>query len=348
MDANCSGSNGPGCSNPVLILGGSGFVGTRLATLLEKNSIPFWVGDLKPNTRFPDRSVHCDVRNPDSLAKIAKPGMTIVNLAAEHRDDVHPLERYHATNVEGASEICNSARSTGIRQIIFTSSAAVYGFPSHPLDESGPFSPFNEYGRTKLAAESIYREWAAEDSNRTLVIIRPTVIFGEGNRGNVYNLLQQIASGRFLMVGHGENLKSMAYVGNVAAFILHTLSFPPGEHIFNYVDGPDMNTRQLVTHVRSCLGLPEKVQSIPRPVAMVAAGLLDVAARISGHSFPISAIRVRKFCESTQFRAEKAFASGFAPPFTLREGLARTIESEFGIRRDAGAQPSLAQRASER
>jgi len=62
---------------------------------------------------------------------------------------------------------------------------------------------------------------------------------------------------------------------------------------------------------------------------MAGGHLLDVAARVSGRKFPISAIRVRKFCESTQFRAERAAQTGFVPPYTLAEGLARTIQSEF-------------------
>ena len=66
---------------------------------------------------------------------------------------------------------------------------------------------------------------------RSLVIIRPTVIFGEGNRGNVYNLFRQIADRRFLMFGDGENKKSMAYVGNVAEFICHLLE----RMLFSYI-----------------------------------------------------------------------------------------------------------------
>ena len=76
---------------------------------------------------------------------------------------------------------------------------------------------------------------------RSLVIVRPTVVFGEGNRGNVYNLLRQIASRRFLMFGDGRNKKSMAYVENVAAFIEYSLSFKKGVHIYNYIDKPDFD-----------------------------------------------------------------------------------------------------------
>ncbi len=128
------------------------------------------------------------------------------------------------------------------------------GFHPQPVDEEGPFLPFNSYGETKLKAEDIYQTWAREDSSRTLVIIRPTVVFGEGNRGNVYNLLHQVATGKFMMVGSGTNRKSMAYVGNLVDFLIHTLLLGPGIHIFNYVDGPDMNMNTLIDHVTHCLG----------------------------------------------------------------------------------------------
>ena len=62
--------------------------------------------------------------------------------------------------------------------------------------------------------------WQSKSGN-SLIIVRPTVIFGEGNRGNVFNLFNQIASGKFVMVGKGENKKSMAYIGNVVAFWRH-------------------------------------------------------------------------------------------------------------------------------
>jgi nucleoside-diphosphate-sugar epimerase len=316
-------------SKPIVILGGSGFIGTRLTALLTERNIPLRIGDLQPSEAFSELWVKCDVRQHESLSEVARSAYAIVNLAAEHRDDVRPLSRYHETNVEGASQVCLAARNAGIQKIVFTSSVAVYGFHPYPVDESGPFAPFNAYGKTKLEAEGVYRAWAAEDPSRTLAIVRPTVVFGEGNRGNVYNLLRQIASGRFLMVGSGNNVKSMAYVGNVAAFLIHTLSLGPGVHIFNYVDGPDMNTRDLVEHIKRCLERPGKTPGIPRPVALAGGHLMDVLARLTGRKFPISAIRVRKFCESTQFRADLAAQSGFTPLYSLSEGLARTLQFEF-------------------
>ena len=194
----------------------------------------------------------------------------------------------------------------------------------------GPFEPFNPYGETKLLAEGIYRAWAEEDPARSLVIIRPTVVFGEGNRGNVYNLLRQIASGRFLMVGPGTNKKSMAYVGNVADFLIHSLTLGPGVHIFNYVDMPDLTMNDLVALVNQNLDRPSpNTKRIPMPLALAGGHVLDLVARVAGRTFPISAIRVKKFCENTQVSAEQCLRSGFTPKYSLKEGLSRTIRSEF-------------------
>ena len=161
-----------------------------------------------------------DVREIGQLRSAISNESVIVNLAAEHRDDVRPLSLYHEVNVEGAINICTVAREKCVQTIIFTSTVAGYGFAPIGTNESGNITPFNDYGRTKYEAEQVFKAWQAEDpAQRTLVIIRPTVVFGEQNRGNVYNLLRQIASGKFVMVGHGENRKSMAYVETVAAFV---------------------------------------------------------------------------------------------------------------------------------
>jgi len=327
-----SGSSTFGAGNPfpsVVLLGGSGFIGTRLVRLLTEQNALVRIGDLTPSEAFPNLWTECDVRHGETLSAITQGAEVIINLAAAHRDDVRPLSLYQETNVQGAEQVCQAARTAGIRKIVFTSSVAVYGFAPFPVDESGPFTPFNEYGRTKLQAEAVYRAWAAEDPGRILVIVRPTVVFGEGNRGNVYNLLHQVAGGRFVMVGPGKNIKSMAYVENVASFLMHVLALGPGTHIFNYVDGPDMDMNTLVAFIRGCLHQQGSLTRIPKSVALAGGHLLDTIARLTGRNFSISAIRVRKFCESTQFPAERVAQSGFVPPYSLREGLARTIQFEF-------------------
>lgn len=316
-------------TSPIVILGGSGFIGTRLTHLLASHDFPVRIGDIRQNTASLGQWSKCDVRDIQSIQKIVDGASVIINLAAEHRDDVRPLSLYQETNVGGAVQVCAAARQANIKKIIFTSSVAVYGFQPHPVDENGPFNPFNAYGKTKLEAESVYMAWANEDPTRSLVIVRPTVVFGESNRGNVYNLLHQIATDRFLMVGSGENIKSIAYVGNVSAFLMYVMKLGCGTHIFNYVDGPDMNTKDMVLYIRSSLGKPGNPLSIPKFLAITGGHTLDLIARVSKRSFPISAVRVRKFCENTRFSADQARQIGFVAPYTLREALDRTIQFEF-------------------
>ena len=140
-----------------------------------------------------------------------------------------------------------------IKEIVFTSSVAVYGFAKPDVDERGSINPFNEYGRTKYLAEEKFRAWNRVGDNK-LIIVRPTVIFGEGNRGNVYNLLSQVASGRFVMIGPGTNRKSMAFIMNVVAFLEQCIATDKKYAVFNYVDKPDFDMNTLIKQVRMTLG----------------------------------------------------------------------------------------------
>jgi GlcNAc-P-P-Und epimerase len=254
----------------------------------------------------------------------------IVNLAAEHRDDVRPLSLYDEVNVGGAKNICAVARERSVKTIIFTSTVAVYGFAPIGTDESGKIAPFNDYGRSKYEAEQVFKAWQAESSNeRTLLIIRPTVIFGEKNRGNVYNLLRQIASGKFVMVGHGENRKSMAYVENVAAFIEYSMSFKPGIHTYNFIDKPDFTMNSLVANVNRILGRPEKIGlRLPFSVGYLIGKGFDLVATLTGKRFGISSIRVKKFCANSVYKTAIE-QTGFVPPLPLEQALAQTVRYEF-------------------
>ncbi len=310
------------------IVGGSGFIGSRLVARLRRSGLAVLVVDKVLPTDTSISSKIADVRDIDSLVSAIETGV-IVNLAAEHRDDVTPISLYDEVNVTGAMNICKCAEIKGINTIVFTSSVAVYGFAPLGTDESGVFKPFNDYGRTKLEAEAIFMDWQSKDpQNRTLVIIRPTVVFGEANRGNVYNLLNQIARGTFLMIGAGRNVKSLAYVENVAAFIQLSLDFSPGVHIYNYVDKPDLEMNSLVNMVYKVLGKRPSRIRFPYAIGLLVGMAFDVLARVSGRKFPISEIRIRKFCADTMF-GTNINKTGFIAPVALTTALERTIRYEF-------------------
>lgn len=313
------------------VIGGSGFIGTRLVRRLRsKEQLSVRITDKVPSKVHQDLVTLGDVRSVEHLRASIANESVIVNLAAEHRDDVRPLSLYDEVNVGGAKNICTVAREKSVSTIIFTSTVAVYGFAPIGTDESGKIDPFNDYGRTKYEAEQTFKSWQAEAPyERTLVIIRPTVVFGEQNRGNVYNLLRQIASGKFLMVGSGENRKSMAYVENVAAFIEYAMSFKPGVHIYNYIDKPDFTMNSLVSNVNRKLNRSEKIGfRLPFMVGFLIGKGFDLVAALTGQRFAISSIRVRKFCANSVYNTAND-QTGFVPPIPLEQAIAQTVRYEF-------------------
>ncbi|MFK2039879.1 NAD-dependent epimerase/dehydratase family protein [Bacteroides fragilis] len=196
--------------------------------------------------------------------------------------------------------------------------------------ETYPADPFNHYGKSKWEAEKVLQEWYKVHPDWNINVIRPTVIFGERNRGNVYNLLKQISSGRFLMVGKGNNKKSMAYVGNIVTFIKFLIeNKTAGYEVYNYIDKPDFTMNELVDHVSKVLN--KHIPSIHYPLwlGMLGGYCFDVLAFITRRKLTISSVRVKKFCATTQFDATKVQNTDFRAPYTLAEGLARTLEFEF-------------------
>jgi GlcNAc-P-P-Und epimerase len=315
----------------VCVTGGSGFIGTRLCEqLLSSGSVELRILDKVVSRTYPGLTDVADVRSVEALVDAIPEHSVVVHLAAEHRDDVRPLSLYDDVNVGGARNLCRAAVARNVRTIVFTSTVAVYGFAPLDTDESGAIQPFNDYGRTKYEAEQVFRTWQQEaPEERTLVIVRPTVVFGERNRGNVYNLLRQVASGRFVMIGAGENRKSMAYVENLSAFIGYALGFKPGVHVYNYIDKPDFTMNQLVLSVRQLLGKGDGIGlRLPYALGFTLGKVADGVARLTGRSLPISAIRVKKFCANTAFSTSVA-QTGFVAPVALSQALRQTVRHEF-------------------
>ena len=313
----------------ILITGGSGFIGTRLVDDLLKEGHTVKIFDKVNSDTYPELVTIGDVRDVNALVEVLTDMDIIYNLAAEHADDVTPKSLYADVNIEGAKNVVLAAKTHGIKKIVFTSSVAIYGLNRGEPDESFEAQPFNEYGRTKYEAEKIFIEWQEERSDNSLVIVRPAVIFGEKNRGNVYNLIKQIKSGMFLMIGSGENKKSMGYVGNIAAFLVFLTNATAGKQIYNFADKPDLSSREIMNIVSSELGYTKKIPSAPSWLGLMGGYAFDILAKITGKKFPISSIRIKKFMAETTVNTDKLLQSGFKAPYTLKEGLQNMIRYEF-------------------
>ncbi len=308
-----------------VVTGGSGFIGTVLVDALVKQGHEVRIYDVRPSSAFGNLAVLGDVRDRERLTDTMRDVDVAYHLAAEHRDDVRPASLYQEVNVDGARNLALAAEACGVERIIFTSTVAVYGLDRGEADETTPTEPFNDYGRSKLNAERVLQDWAASDSARSLAIVRPTVVFGENNRGNVFTLIDQIQRKRFVMVGDGSNRKSMCYVGNIVPFLCRFLSVD-GTAITNYVDKPDLTAGELVGLIRSELDIRGPLMRLPHWIGMAGGYAFDGVARVTRRRLPISRVRVQKFCANTQVWMRDPPA-GFAPPFTLEQGIRRMIES---------------------
>jgi len=313
------------------VIGGSGFVGSAVMRQLACRAETAWNVDIvAPGANAPGPYRRADITQPETLIPALEGADTILFLAAEWRDNVRPLSRYREINVDGVANVIVATNALGIRRMVFVSSCSVYGPTPGEVDEGFRGRPMNPYGESKAEGELLLIEWAKSDPKIELVVVRPTVIFGPGNRGNVWNLANQIINGPFLMIGDGQNRKSMAHVENVAAFLLYARSLNPGTHIFNYADKPDITMNQLVALVRKEAGLAEKLDMrLPQGLALAGGKAFDIASRLLGREFGITSERVFKFCANTQYSADRAFATGFKPPVNLGDGVAQLIATEF-------------------
>lgn len=319
----------------IAIIGGSGFVGTRLiAELKDNTSHEVRNIDKQESHFYPEITTIANVLNKETMVSLLKEQDMVVLLAAEHRDDVSPKSLYYDVNVQGMRNVLDAMDINCVKRIVFTSSVAVYGLNKINPDENHPTDPFNEYGKTKWQAEEVLQAWYKKNKDVNVNILRPTVIFGERNRGNVYNLLKQIGSGKFLMIGSGNNKKSMAYIGNIVAFISFLIeNKPSGYEAYNYIDKPDFTMNELVLKVGEVLNKKIPTTHIPYWLGMLGGFGFDILAKVKRKKLNISSVRVKKFCATTQFDATKAMKD-FKPPYTLGEGLSRTLKYEFVEKRE--------------
>ncbi|HSR39712.1 MAG TPA: NAD(P)-dependent oxidoreductase [Phnomibacter sp.] len=311
----------------ILVTGGAGFIGAHLLQAFAQ--WPLLVADVKsPDTQEPNQEfIKGDVRNIADMrsAFLRGPVSCIIHLAAAHKDFGIDQEEYFSVNEGGTEVICKLASEFGVKKIVFFSSVAVYGERNEPTNDQTVPNPTNDYGASKLAAEKLVIDWQRQNSNRTAIILRPALVYGEGNEANMFRLIDQINKGMYFNVGKGDNIKSIAYVKNLvdAAYYLFD-RLPVGLHIYNYADEPHLKTSELGLTIAAELGKP-KPKSFPLIVLLLLAKPFDIISKFTGRDLPISTARVRKYASRTHHRAQDLFAQGFKPKFTTQEGLSRMV-----------------------
>ncbi len=313
------------------IIGGSGFIGSYLCEKLDNLKYNYNNFDIINSKTSNLKYQNCDIRNLNQLNLKLSENSLLINLSAVHRDDVNPHELYYETNVLGTKNIIKIATTKNIKHIIFTSSVAIYGHSEEVVSENNNPNPMYHYGKSKLQAENLLIDWQNSDpNNNILTIIRPTVVFGKFNRGNFHNLIYQIFTNRFLMIGPGKNIKSIAYVENLVDFIIYTLRFKPGIHIYNYVDEPNITMKQLIDLIYNAINFKfnRKIIGIPYLIGYLIGIIFDVFSLITGRKYPISRIRIKKFCSNSIF-SSRISTTGFKPMHNLESAIQNTVKFEY-------------------
>lgn len=310
----------------ILIIGGSGFIGRHMHEALRGTDIVNM--DLcAPSWEAHSVFVEGDVREESDISAVLEKyniGVVIL-LAAEHKDFGVADDEYYQTNVVGAGNVVEASRKAGISRLVFYSSVAIYGDPGKPSDEGTTPAPINPYGKTKLQAEGVIREWAKEDKSVSILVMRPAVVYGEYNHANLFRLIQQIDKKLYFDVGDGINIKSMAYVKNLVGATFHFLSvLPTGVSTYNYADEPQLQTKEMSQIIAGCLDI-RPPRSMPLGLLLLAAIPFDLIKWVSGKDLPISTSRVRKLGSSTHHTALKASESGYISEYDNKMGLDRMV-----------------------
>jgi nucleoside-diphosphate-sugar epimerase len=313
----------------IFISGGAGFIGTRLIEQLISISKEITIFDKVDSKLFSEFTIIGDIRDYQSIKDTTSGMDCIIHLAAEHKDDINPKSLYYDVNYRGTKNLTEAAESNNVNQIIFVSTVAVYGLNPKSTDESSKVSPSNDYGRSKLLGEEVLIKWADDKPDRKLVIIRPTAVFGEGNKGNIFRLMERIYSQKFYMIGNGKNRKSIAYVGNLVIFIIKTLNLNRGVHIFNYADKPDYPMNEFIKIIYHNMKLSPPIIRFPYFLGFLVAYFLDLISSLTNNKFDVSRARIQKFCTDSIISTRKLESIGFNPIYKLSEALEITIKNEF-------------------
>jgi len=321
------------------IFGGTGFIGTHLAQYILDNEPDSQIVlcDLLPprnasyakklQTGLSDgrvRYIKLDVRSPISVQQVGQ-SATVINLAAIHREPGHHAYEYFETNIYGAKNVCSYASESKATTLIFTSSISVYGPTEEAKTESSLTVPETPYGASKLVAENIHRTWQSGAEGRRLLILRPGVIFGAGEGGNVTRLVSSVASRYIVYVGNQHVIKAGGYVKELCN-VIHFLSkcqhnAGRSVELANFTMDPPRSMSDFVEAIQSVLGVKYRPASVPRTMLLALSYPIDALFRLSGIKQPISPTRIKKLYRSTNIQPMRLREMGYEYRYSLREAL---------------------------
>ena len=324
-----------------VIFGGTGFIGIFFAKyLLEKGTFAkVYLFDREPidqkvstfRKKLVDSDsrlemIEGDVRQPISWMPSNSVDL-IANFAAVHREPGHDDFEYYETNLLGAENVCSWAEMVGCESMIFTSSISPYGPSELEKSERSLPVPATAYGGSKLAAEKIHQIWqSSDDAHRRLVIVRPGVVFGPGEGGNVSRLIKAVLHRYFFYMGNRETRKAGVYVKELCNAMWWVLQQQEakGEHVslFNMSMSPGPSIEEYVNTVCKVAGVKRTTPGVPYRLLLTAAFVIDSIAKPLGINHPFSPVRIRKLVRSNNILPAYLVENGYPYIYTLESAFA--------------------------
>lgn len=325
-----------------VIFGGTGFIGMHFARhlLSSGEADRVFLADMNPldPVLWPDdvsnaveagklSYVRVDVREPISSSNLPDRADLIVNLAAVHREPGHEPFEYYETNLLGAEYVCAWAEKIGCDSIMFTSSIAPYGPTEEPKDEKSIPVPISAYGGSKLAAEKIHMGWQQGNrERRQLLIVRPGVVYGPGEGGNVSRLVRAVLKRYFIYMGNRNTRKAGGYVKELCNALVYVWNWQKkqkrGVAVFNFTADPALTVEEYVNAVCENAKVRRFVPSIPYPLLLGASYPVEILASLFGIRQPISPVRMRKLVKSNNIQPGFLREIGYEYRYTTAQALA--------------------------
>jgi nucleoside-diphosphate-sugar epimerase len=315
-----------------IIFGGSGFIGTHLIHLLRDEVVKpedkIYVLDIvmpqddsvvEKNERV--EYIRLDVRKPIEFDFIQTADDIIFNLAAVHKTPGASDYEYFETNILGAENVTAFAEKYKINKILFTSSIAVYGAEEELKEETTLPTPNTPYGISKLVAEKIHEKWQNGDkTQRELTIVRPGIVYGKGEHGNMTRLYKGMKGHYFFYTGRRDTIKACIYVKELVLFFKYRMidnSFS-GIDVYNCTFEPAYNIEQICETMTKTIGLKRHIRLIPAGVLMIAATILEP---LGGKKLGIHPARVKKLMISTNISGKKLADSEYKFHYTFEASI---------------------------
>lgn len=310
-----------------IVFGGAGFIGTHLLRDLAARGVAPLVSADIAAPRDPVEGVDyidCDVRCEIDLDGSGFD--TIYNLAGLVATPGHPDAEYYRTNATGAVTVCDFAEKFGIRTMVFTSTMSIYPTGDELKTEASPIDPANAYGASKAIGESIHRRWLDSHPGNRLVITRPAVIFGPGERGNFARLHRLLQRGWFVYPGRQDTIKACGYVTDLVQSFGFVLGLPGRYHLYNFAYPERCTIGDICGLISAELGRPAPRARLP--LALMSAGARPFEGLESlGLRTGINRARIAKLVESTNIYPGFLLARGFEYPTSLQEGVRDWLSS---------------------